>query len=653
MYPISLHLAERPVLIVGGGAVAERRTLGVLMERAYVTVVAPQCTTTLATLAAEQRITLHERVFTDNDVRDMTLVFACTDQAEVNARILHAARSAGIWCNDASNYERSDFIIPAVHRVGSLTFTVETQGSSPTFSKRLRTELETHFGEAYARAAESLAQMRDIVKATIPLERRSSVMERLTARGVEDLASMHLGDLENAVEAASEADLAARGGFVTFKPQSRVCATRASALALTQTRTVTARLAVEGIASTLLHITSTGDRITDRPITEIGTSVFTSELEKALRDKRADYAVHSCKDLPSRLADDLRIAAITKRADPRDMFCSHEYPTFAALPAGARVGTSSPRRRAQLAALRSDITCVEIRGNIDTRLQRLATGEYDAIVLAAAGLERLAISARYMQPFSVREMIPAVAQGALAIETRADDPEWIALLHQALTDADTALAVTAERAFLAEVGGGCHAPVGAHAVVDQQRRVTFCAVIVSLDGSTRLYEERSMMLSADYATASAQSEQLGQALAQTLLEQGGKTILDASHPDEATPLRGKRIVLARTQDRPSRISLALRSIGASVLEIGDEDTIDLENETIDAILFPSSGSVAVIAARTSALFHAAAGTVVIAMGPASAQAASEAGFTPHAVSPKPDIGSFVHTVTTTLLEHER
>lgn len=654
MYPISLHLTGRPVLIVGGGAVAERRALSALAAHATVTVVAPETTEALAHLAADARIVVHQRRFLEHDVTGMALIFACTNDDGTNAYVVAAAHAAGILCNDASESERGDFAVPAVHRVGALTFTVETQGSSPSFSKRLRNELAEHFGEMYGRAADALAQMRDIVKATIPLERRSAIMERLATRSVEELAAMHVGDLENAVETASEEDLGARGRLASFTPQSRVCATRASALALTQTRTVTARLAVEGVATTLLNITSKGDRVTDRPLIEVGTSVFTTELENALREKRADYAVHSCKDLASHLPSDLCIAAITRRADPRDMFCSDEYESFAALPTGARVGTSSPRRRAQLSALRSDIDYVDLRGNIDTRLRLLADGQYDAIVLAAAGLDRLGAKARYMQPFSVQDMLPAVGQGALAIETRIDDPAWIEMLNRTLTDAMTELAVIAERAFLAEVRGGCHAPIGAYGVVDAQHRLLFRATIISLDGSTHVTDERSSTLSNDGAAARAQADRLGRIVARSLLERGGQAILDASRPDEITPLRGKRIVLGRTQDRPSRIATALRSVGASVLEIGEDDTtIDLDDEAIDAILFPSSGSVAVIAGRTSALFHAAAGTVVIAMGPASAQAASQAGFTPHAVSPKPDIGSFVHLVTTTLLEHER
>jgi hydroxymethylbilane synthase len=653
MFPISLHLAGRPVLIVGGGSVAEKRALGLLAVGAVVTLVAPSLTEPLAALAHQARLTVHKRRFARRDVAGMALVFACTDSDEINATVVSAAKSASILCNDARGSELGDFTVPAIHRTGSLTFTVESGASSPTFTKRLRRELENRFGEVYGRAGATLAQMREIVKATIPLERRGAVMERLAAMELDELASMHLGDLENAVEAAGHEVAAAAGGLASFQPISRICATRGSALALAQARAVSARLARDGVASTLLPITSMGDHVTDRPISEVGIGVFVKELEIALRERRADYAVHSCKDLPGKLPDDMCIAAITKRIDARDVFCSERHANFAALPQGARIGTSSPRRRAQLLALRPDLICIELRGNIDTRLRKLSEGVYDAIVLAAAGLERLRTSARHQEFFSVADMVPAVGQGALAIETRIDDPEWIALLDRALTDPASECAVLAERAFLAEVRGGCQAPIGAHAILHSGGELQFRAILLSPNGETSLSDERRISLSDDPALARSQAKRLGAEIALALLNRGGRALLAASDAESAAPLHGKRLLLGRTQEHPSRIASALRAIGASVIEIDGEEPGDFDDDGIDAILFPSSGSVTAVATRTSALFHASAGTVVIAMGPASAQAASEAGFTPHAVSPRPDIGSFVQIVTTTLLEHVR
>jgi hydroxymethylbilane synthase len=224
---------------------------------------------------------------------------------------------------------------------------------------------------------------------------------------------------------------------------------------------VAARLAERGIVTTILPIATTGDRERDRSIESIGSvNVFVGELESALRERRADYAVHSCKDLPSALAGDMQIAAFSKREDARDAFCSKRYATFDDLPAGAIVGTSSPRRVFQLRAARPDIEYRTIRGNIDTRLRKLGDGEFDAIVLAMAGLRRLGTSARHVVPFSVDAVVPAVGQGALAVETRAGD-DWIAeQIRLSVNDAASELCIRVERAALRAMQAGCSAPLG-------------------------------------------------------------------------------------------------------------------------------------------------------------------------------------------------
>jgi hydroxymethylbilane synthase len=233
---------------------------------------------------------------------------------------------------------------------------------------------------------------------------------------------------------------------------------------MVQTRAVAARLAERGIVTTILPIATTGDRERDRSIESIGSvNVFVGELEAALRDRRADYAVHSCKDLPSTLADDMQLAAISTREDPRDAFCSERYPSFATLPAGAIVGTSSPRRVFQLRAARPDLEFRTIRGNVDTRLRKLVDGEFDAIVLAMAGIRRLHASARYVVPFELDTLVPAVGQGALAVETRAGD-DWIAAqVRDAVNDASSETCVLAERSALRAMQAGCSAPIGIYA----------------------------------------------------------------------------------------------------------------------------------------------------------------------------------------------
>jgi hydroxymethylbilane synthase len=241
--------------------------------------------------------------------------------------------------------------------------------------------------------------------------------------------------------------------------------TRGSALALAQARLVAGRLrdAAPDIAVEVVTITTKGDVRTDVPLSVIGgMGVFAAELEQALRAGEVDFAVHSAKDLPSTLAADVALAAFLPREDVHDVLVSRDGAPLDGLPNGATVGTSSPRRACQLRARRPDLLLKDIRGNVDTRLRKLDAGDYDAIVLAAAGLNRLGLAARITERIDPTVMLPAVGQGAIAVEIRADDEATRALLAP-LDDEPTRIAVTAERAFLATLGAGCSAPAAAHA----------------------------------------------------------------------------------------------------------------------------------------------------------------------------------------------
>jgi hydroxymethylbilane synthase len=242
-------------------------------------------------------------------------------------------------------------------------------------------------------------------------------------------------------------------------------ATRGSALALCQTALVRERLIAAHAelgragAVEIVTIRTTGDRVQDRPLAEIGgKGLFAKEIEEALYDGRADLAVHSLKDLETRLPAGLALAAILPRADPRDALIARSAADLTALPRGARVGTSSLRRRAQLLSRRPDLAIVPLRGNVDTRLARLAAGAVDAIVLALCGLERLGRAGLATAILEPAIMLPAVGQGALALECRADDEEVRNLLRP-LDDPETALCVAAERAMLAALDGSCRTPI--------------------------------------------------------------------------------------------------------------------------------------------------------------------------------------------------
>jgi hydroxymethylbilane synthase len=261
--------------------------------------------------------------------------------------------------------------------------------------------------------------------------------------------------------------------------------TRRSALALAQAELVAAALRARhpGLQLQLVHISTEGDERRDVPLQRLGgTGAFVKRIERALLDDEIDLAVHSLKDVPTQVERGLVLAAIPERADPRDALVvrAEKAPTAASpacsieeiarerlpeVPYGARVGTSSQRRAAHLLAVRDDVEIADVRGNVDTRLRKLDEGQYDALVLAAAGLDRLGRAARIARRLDPDELLPMVGQGALAVETRADDAEAVALVS-AIDDGTTRACVEAERAFLAALGGGCALPVGALAEVE-------------------------------------------------------------------------------------------------------------------------------------------------------------------------------------------
>jgi hydroxymethylbilane synthase len=284
-------------------------------------------------------------------------------------------------------------------------------------------------------------------------------------------------------------------------------ATRGSELARRQTDLVLARLAVD---AEIVVVTTTGDERTDTPIHTLGgTGVFVKEVQEAVLDGRADVAVHSAKDLPSLTAPGL-VLAIAERGDPRDALVGAALDE---LPTGARVGTGSVRRRAQLAHRRDDVTFGELRGNIGTRLEKAA--QFDAVVMAAVALDRLGLSARIAERLDPSVMLPQVGQGAIAVECRADDAATRDALA-AIDDADAHAAVAAERAFLAQLGGGCNLPCGAYAqVVDGVIEID--ALLASLDGRVALRAHES----------GADPEVVGIAVAAQLLDDhGGRLLLD-------------------------------------------------------------------------------------------------------------------------------
>jgi len=299
-------------------------------------------------------------------------------------------------------------------------------------------------------------------------------------------------------------------------PRRLTIATRKSALALWQAEHVRAQLSMRypGTTVELLGITTQGDRIVDRPLATIGgKGLFIKELETALREGRADLAVHSLKDVPMDLPEGFTLAAISAREDPRDAFVSTHHESLSALPAGTVVGTSSLRREAQVREHHPSLRVESLRGNVHTRLRKLDSGQYGAIILAAAGLKRLGLGTRIRALLDPDESLPAPGQGALAIECRSDRPDLLAVLAP-LGDRATLLATMAERAFSRALGGSCQTPLAAYAEWEEDR-LWLRGLLASRDGRDVVRGERESAV-----TDAASARALGASLADDFLARG-------------------------------------------------------------------------------------------------------------------------------------
>ncbi len=294
--------------------------------------------------------------------------------------------------------------------------------------------------------------------------------------------------------------------------------TRGSQLALWQANHIKEKLEERyGMEVEIIKIKTQGDKILDVALAKIGgKGLFVKELEEALLAKKIDFAVHSMKDVPIHLPEGLHITAITKREDPRDVFISKNFNSLSELPLGARVGTSSLRRQCQLLALRNDLKVEVLRGNVETRIRKMLDGQYDAVILAYAGVKRLGLTEYVREVISDELSLPAIGQGALGIECRMDDKEINEILN-VLNDEDTSLCIRAERAFLRVLEGGCQVPIGAYAKINDNNLV-IKGLVGSLDGKKVIKDTISGNKN--------DSEALGETLAKIILEKGGKSILE-------------------------------------------------------------------------------------------------------------------------------
>ena len=312
-------------------------------------------------------------------------------------------------------------------------------------------------------------------------------------------------------------------------------ATRKSPLAMWQAEHIKSRLEslYPELEVNLVTMVTQGDKILDTPLAKIGgKGLFVKELEQALYDGRADIAVHSLKDVPMELPEGLILGTYCKRETPTDAFVSNSYDKLEDLPQGAVVGTASLRRQCQIKAFRPDLQIKSLRGNVQTRLAKLDAGEYDAIILATSGLKRVELSERIKQEIDIDISLPAVGQGALAIECRADDEAVLALLKP-LNDGQARIRLKAERALNRRLEGGCQVPIAAFAVIEKdseqshEKTLWLRGRVGSEDGATLLKADKRIELTGDQAAREAQAEQLGIEVADELLSLGADSILAA------------------------------------------------------------------------------------------------------------------------------
>lgn len=294
--------------------------------------------------------------------------------------------------------------------------------------------------------------------------------------------------------------------------------TRGSALAVTQSEWIKKMIVSRhpGITVELVRIRTKGDKIVDSPLSKIGgKGLFVKEIEDALLRKEVDLAVHSIKDVPAELPDGLCLPVFPEREDPRDVFISKEYASLSDLPEGASIGTGSLRRSSQLIHIRPDLHVVQLRGNVDTRLKKLESGAMQAIILAAAGMNRLGLSAQITEHLSTEALLPAIGQGALGLEVRKDDDRTLEILSF-LNHRPTEIAVLAERSFLKRLEGGCQVPIAGFGIVEGGD-IILRGMVAELDGSRIIRDE--------IRGPDTKAEELGLALAERLLESGADRIL--------------------------------------------------------------------------------------------------------------------------------
>jgi hydroxymethylbilane synthase len=467
LFPIFLRLTGIRCAVVGGGEVAAGKVRSLLDGGANVVVVAPQLCATLDSLVRSRQVEHLARSYEAGDLKGSVLAFGATDDRAVNEAVYAEATRRGLPVNVVDQPDLCTFYVPATLARGPIAVAISTHGTSPALARKLRERLEEAVPPEYGDLAELLGSLRAEVMAAFPSGRERQAKWGLVLES-EVLSLLRSGKAEEARAAARQL-LGLEARAHRSSPAIVRIGTRGSALARAQAEAVAQRLKEMGVAAELVIIRTAGDR--GARIGE-GSAVglFVREIEQALLRDEIDLAVHSLKDLPTGPREGLVVAAVPPREDPSDALITRTGQGLEKLRPESRVATSSPRRVAQLRAHRPDLAFVPVKGNVDTRLRKLKRGDFEALVLASAGLVRLGLQQVITERLDFDVCMPAPGQGALALQVREQDAELRALLEP-LDHAPTRLAVEAERAFLGGVGTGCVVPAGALAVIDGNRLV--------------------------------------------------------------------------------------------------------------------------------------------------------------------------------------
>lgn len=476
-YPLMINIVGKNVLIIGGGKVAFRKAKKFLEFGACIRIVGKKIIKDFYELKGN--IDLIEDKYESKYIKDTLLVVCATSNKDVNEKAAQDCKNKNILCNVVDSIELSDFIVPSSVRRGDLIISVSTSGKSPLLSSKIRKELEEKYSMEYEEYIDLLGKIRDCVIKKYDDEKiKKDILKRTL--------NMSIYELREFYKAIRKGD----------KCMKIVVGSRGSRLALTQTNWVIDKLksANPEVDFEVKIIKTKGDRIVDVALDKIGDKgLFVKEIEEQLLSGDIDMAIHSMKDMPSKLPEGLKFSHVPVREDYRDVIVFKEgYKAIDELPQGAIIGTGSKRRKYQLLKHRPDLNIVPIRGNVDTRIKKIDSENLHGTILAAAGLKRLGLHEdlkNRMQYLDQEILLPAPAQGILAIEIRKDSNE-VDKIISSIHDENTEIQMIAERSFLEGVNGSCHIPVGAYCVVEREK-IILTALLGTEDGEKLVKETLS------------------------------------------------------------------------------------------------------------------------------------------------------------------